>query len=146
MVPTRPLFASPTWKTLPRVRVLLLRLFGSPLFAPAALVRKSLVNKGVFGSVILVAHADPCARVRWRSIAEERRGSSCCVTGSLQFGSPSGGKASVPRVKHPRNATETEFRSEFKILYKCLFFVHANSCVLLRFGSCAVKIRLCYTL
>lgn len=96
MVPTWPLFASSTWKTLPRVRVLLLRLFRSSLFAPAAVVWESLVNKGVFGSVILVAHADPCVRIRLRSLAPERRGSSCCVTGSLEFGSLSGGKASVP--------------------------------------------------
>lgn len=139
MVPTWPLFASATWKTLPRVRVLLLRLFGSSLFAPAAVGWESLGNKGVFGSVIPVAHADPCARTRSRALAPERRGSSCCVTGSLEFGSLSGGNASVP---HPLNATEVgvraAFPSGFSILYNVFF--NAKSCVLLLFGCCAVKI------
>lgn len=101
-----------------RVRVLQLRLFGSSLLAPAAVVCESFVNKGVFGSVILFAHADPCARIRSRSLAQERRGSSCCVTGSSEFGSLSGGKASVPWVKHPLNTTEIELRPDLSRGFK----------------------------
>lgn len=104
MVPTRPLFASSTWKTLPRVRVLLLRQFGSHRsFAPAAVVR------GTFRESGRVWQRDPLRTrrsVRADPLAQERRGSSCCVTGSLEFGSGSGGKG-------PLNATEIEFRAGF---------------------------------
>lgn len=139
MVPTRPLFAAPTWKTLPRVGVLLLRLFASSLFAPAAVC---CVSKGVFGCV------RACVLFRTRRSArdlspQERRGGggSCCVPGSLEFWIRSAGKASAPRVARPPNTPQIEVSSQaFKSARMFMFSERKLARVLLLFGCCAVRI------
>lgn len=104
----------PLGETLPRRRVLLLRLCRSiSLCATRSFVFKRFGFIYLFILKIRACLAEcSCwlAPTRSRSLAQESKGSSCCVTGSLEFGSLSGGNASVPCVKHPLNTTGIDLR------------------------------------